>query len=70
MDLGERIKKKYKDEFESLKAPYAKAVLESVPEHLRKVKTYELQFVFHADGWFLLHCITELLENVSRETFL
>ena len=61
--IGERIKKKYQAEFDALKAPYADAILESVPEHLRKVKAYELQFVFHSDGWFLIHCITELLKN-------
>ncbi|MBS5843736.1 MAG: sigma-70 family RNA polymerase sigma factor [Clostridiales bacterium] len=61
--IGERIKVKYQTEFEALKAPYADAVLESVPAHLRKVKEYELQFVFHSDGWFLLHCITTLLKN-------
>lgn len=61
--VGERIKEKYKDEFDALKAPYAEAVLKTVPAHLRKVKAYELQFVFHSDGWFLLHCITALLEN-------
>lgn len=42
---------------------YAKAVLESVSAHFRNVKEYELQFVFHADGWFLVHCITTLLKN-------
>lgn len=61
--IGERIKKKNQTEFDALKAPYAEAVLESVPAHLRKVKAYELQFVFHSDGWFLLHCITELMKN-------
>ena len=61
--IGERIKVKYQTDFDALKAPYAKAVLESVPAHLRKVKEYELQFVFHADGWFLVHCITTLLKN-------
>ena len=61
--IGERIKAKHQAAFDALKAPYAKAVLESVPAHLRKVKEYELQFVFHADGWFLLHCITTLLKN-------
>lgn len=61
--IGERIKEKYQTEFDALKAPYAEAVLESVPAHLRKVKAYELQFVFHADGWFLLHCIKTLLKN-------
>ena len=63
LSIGERIKVKYQADFEALKAPYAEAVLESVPAHLRKVKAYELQFVFHADGWFLLHCITALLNN-------
>ena len=61
--IGEQIKVKYQTDFEELKAPYAKAILESVPAHLRKVKAYELQFVFHADGWFLLHCIKALLNN-------
>jgi len=60
--MGERIKEKYRTDFEALKTPYAEAVLESVPAHLRKVKAYELQFVFHADGWFLVHCITALLK--------
>lgn len=61
--IGERIKVKYQADFEALKAPYVEAVLESVPAHLRKIKAYELQFVFHADGWFLVHCITALLKN-------
>ena len=61
--IGDRIKEKYQSDFEALKAPYAEAVLKSVPVHLRKIKEYELQFVFHADGWFLVHCITALLKN-------
>ena len=32
-------------------------------ERLRKIAEYELQYVFNCDGWFLLHCITALLEN-------
>jgi len=61
--VGEKIKAKYRDEFEAIKAPYVTAVLDSVPAHLRKMEEYELQFVFHSDGWFLLHCITALLNN-------
>lgn len=61
--IGERIKAKHRTDFDALKAPYAEAVLESVPAHLRKITEYELQFVFHADGWFLLHCITALLKD-------
>ena len=63
LSIGDRIKEKYQTEFDALKAPYAEAVLESVPAHLRKIEEYELQFVFHADGWFLSHCITTLLKN-------
>ena len=61
--IGEKIKVKYKNEFDAIKAPYVNAVLDSVPAHLRKVKEYELQFLFHSDGWFLLHCIVALLNN-------
>lgn len=63
LSIGERIKARYQNEFDALKAPYAKAVLASVPAHLKRVKEYELQFLFHSDGWFLLHCITALLRN-------
>jgi hypothetical protein len=38
-------------------------VLASVPAHLRRIKEYELQFTFHSDGWFLLHCIVALLKS-------
>lgn len=61
--LGENIKAKYKDEFDAIKRPYIEAALDSVPTHLRRVKEYELQFIFHSDGWFLLHCIVALLKN-------
>lgn len=61
--IGERIKEKYRNEFDALKKPYTEAVLQSVPAHLRKIKEYELQFLFYSDGWFLLHCITVLLKN-------
>lgn len=61
--IGERIKEKYHHEFEAMKAPYAEAVLKSVPAHLRRIKEYELQFIFHSDGWFLLHCIVSLLRS-------
>lgn len=61
--VGERIKKKYRADFDALKAPYAEAALCSVPAHLRKIRAYELQFVFQSDGWFLLHCVRALLKN-------
>ena len=63
LSIGEKIKEKYKDEFDAIKIPYVSAVLDSVPGHLRRMKEYELQFMFHSDGWFLLHCIVELMNS-------
>ncbi|MCQ2435756.1 MAG: RNA polymerase sigma factor [Clostridia bacterium] len=63
IDIGYRIKKKYEDEFNHIKAPYVKASLDAVPDHLKKIREYELQYVFHSAGWFLLHCIRALLDN-------
>ncbi len=63
LSIGDKIKEKYKDEFEAIKAPYVKAELNTVPSHLKKIKEYEQQHIFHSDGWFLLHCIVALLNS-------
>lgn len=63
LSTGDRIREKYREEFERLKTPYVQAVLKSVPKHLEKLKAYELQYLFQADGWFLCHCITALLKD-------
>ena len=46
-----------------MKKQYSDAVLAGVPERLRKIAEYELQYVFNCDGWFLLHCLKTLLNN-------
>lgn len=61
--IGDRIKEKYKAEFDSLKAPYIKAVLDRTPKHLRKMQAYGLQYIFYSDGWFLLYCLKELVNS-------
>jgi len=61
--VGENLKKKYHAEFERLKAPYVAAELAAVPKHLKKMKEYELQFVFYSDGVFLWYCMRELVNN-------
>ena len=63
LSIGDKIKEKHKAEFDALKAPYVKKAIETLPAHLKKLKEYEMQFIFYADGWFLLHCITMLLNN-------
>lgn len=61
--IGTRIKESHWAEFEALKASFVKAMLNGIPVHLRKVREHELQYVFHSDGWFLLHCVMVLLKN-------
>ena len=61
--IGTHIKEKHRAEFEALKIPFVEAMLEAIPPHLRKVREHELQYVFHSDPWFLLHCVMILLKN-------
>lgn len=63
VEIGDKIKQKHKAEFDALKAPYIKAMLSGLPEHIRKMLAFELQYLFCSDGLFLLHCINTLLEN-------
>lgn len=63
IEIGAKIKEKHEDELNSLKMPYEEALLKTLPEHLKRTKEYELQFLFGSDGWFLLHCIKTLLNN-------
>lgn len=63
LKIGDRLKEKYHDQFNALKAPFVKSILESTPKHLHKMRAYGLQFTFFADGWFLLHCAQELVKN-------
>ncbi len=65
--VGDRIKEKYRAAFDNLKAPYVETVLSPFPAHIRKMKAFETQFMFHSDGWFLLHCLTILLKNGKLE---
>ena len=61
--IGDKLKEKHKAQFDALKVPYQKALLGMTPAHLKKVTEFELQYTFHSDSWFLLHCINTLVEN-------
>ncbi len=61
--IGDRIKERHWSEFESLKKPFVKAVLNETPKHLHKMQKYGLQYIFFSDGWFILHCLKELVNN-------
>lgn len=61
--VGKRVKDRHKDELQVLKRDYVRAVLADTPSHLRKVQEYLMQSIFYSDGWFLLYCMTELVNN-------
>lgn len=61
--IGGRIKERHWPEFEALKAPLVKAVLDQTPRHLHTMQKYGLQYTFFSDGWFILHCMKELVNN-------
>lgn len=61
--IGTRIKEKYWTEFEAIKAPFVDAVLSETPKYLHKIQKFNLQYIFFSDGWFILHCIKELVNN-------
>lgn len=61
--IGDRIKERHWSEFEAWKKPFVKAVLNETPKHLHKMQKYGLQYIFFSDGWFILHCLKELVNN-------
>lgn len=61
--IGDRIKERHWTEFELLKKPFVKAVLNETPKHLQKMQKFGLQYIFFSDGWFILHCLKELVNH-------
>ena len=63
LSIGDRIKERHWAAFEAAKEPFVNAVLKETPKHLRKMQLFELQYVFFSDGWFILHCMKELVNS-------
>jgi RNA polymerase sigma factor (sigma-70 family) len=61
--IGSEIKLKYKDELKQLRDKYSQYVLADTPKHLQKMRGFGLQYIFKADGWFLLYSAKEFLAN-------
>ncbi len=62
-DIGEAIREKHRADFEALRKPYIEAVMAATPPQLHKMQQFGLQFIFTSDGWFILHCLKELVAN-------
>ena len=63
LDLEEEVRNTCAAEMEKLSKAYAAVALECIPQNMRRVKEYELQYTFYADGRFLHRCLWELLNN-------
>jgi len=61
--LGSRIKQKHIDALRPLMERFTNSVLNNTPPQVRKMQAFGLSFLFQSDGWFLLHCVNELLIN-------
>lgn len=67
LDIGYKIKVKYKEELENIKLEYTKIVLDNTPKHLKKIREFELQDIFNCNGLFLLYSMRELLDSKRLE---
>lgn len=63
LDIGTRVKMKHQEDLESTKKKFIKSVMDNTPKHLRKMQTFGLQYIFKADGWFLLYSVHELIHT-------
>ena len=61
--IGDKIKETHKAELDALKEPFVKAVMDATPKQLRKMQAFGMQYIFYSDGWFILHCMKELVNN-------
>lgn len=63
LEIGSRIKEKHRETFAALQKPFAEAVRKETPKHLHTMLNYGLQYTFYCDGWFILHCMKELVKG-------
>lgn len=62
LTLAQSVFKANRDALEALRAPYAAALMADTPPHLRRLREYMLQGVYHTDR-FILHCLNHLVES-------
>lgn len=62
LSLGRSVYDAHQAALSALLAPCSKALMEDTPPHLRRLREYLLQGVFHADR-FILHCLDHLVNS-------
>lgn len=62
LTVADNVYRKHKAALGALKKPYADALMADTPPHLRKLREYSLQNVYHGH-WFIVHCLHTLVET-------
>ena len=55
------LREKYQAEFDKLKAKASS--ISDTPKHMKKAREYELQYMFNADGFFIIFALNKLVES-------
>ena len=63
LSLGTELKKECENVWAGAKEEYVQAVLADTPKHLRRARAFMLQYLFGADGWFLIYVLKDLMES-------
>ncbi len=63
LSLGTELKKECESVWAGAKEEYVQAVLADTPKHLRRARAFMLQYLFSADGWFLIYVLKDLMES-------
>lgn len=63
LDCGMQVRKKSEGILTEEKEKYVRAVLAETPVHLRRARKFMLQYLFRADGLFLIYVLKELLHS-------
>ena len=61
LDLSLELKRKHAPALAELKEKFIAINLADTPKQVHKMKAFGMQYIFHADGWFLLYTVKELL---------
>ena len=61
--IGKKIRQDKETEFRKLREAYAEAALKDLPAQMRKMKEFELQYLFCSDGRFIWHCLKRLVNS-------
>ncbi len=61
--IGDRIKEKHWNELEAIRKPYVDAIIAVTPENQRKMREFEMQYIFFSDRMFVIHCLMNLLNS-------